>query len=517
MSSSQSLKKMHLVLVGGGHGHVQVLRALHARARPTGMSVTLIDPQSSATYSGMVPGCAAGLYTPRETEIELGPLAAWADADFVGGRVVDIELEEGKTSVRVELVGDGTNGSSGNGLSDDERQYLDVPFDAISIDVGSQSRNIDSVPGASTLVVPTRPIWELVRRIREAEEGAAAVEDGSSKTRSASAVVVVGGGAAGIELALAMRARQEWGRLNPSDTVTVLDAGSKLFPNESPPCQEALYRVLADRGIAVRSNSKVARVNEDEVILRDGASVPCTRCVWAAGAAPPSLSRALERRGLAVSENGWIRVGPTLQSLSHPRVFAAGDCCQIEGLEGGRASPPKAGVYAVRAGPVLAENLTQFLRDEKGGGEGGDGGTPLVAYEPQDDFLKLIMCGDGTALGFRFGVPLYGKWVWELKDCIDRQFMDRFNTKYLPDLSAVESEGGVDKSQYDDAATNARPDPLTAEEAATLLLRTDDDVDFQRAWGVLRDMMSDEVYKEEVLVFVRPRLVQEGTRAVVVE
>ena len=109
------------------------------------------------------------------------------------------------------------------------------------------------------------------------------------------------------------------------------------------------------------------------------------------------------------------------------------------------------------------------------------------------------MCGDGTALGFRFGVPLYGKWVWKLKDHIDVMFMDLFDVAKLPKLDGKKDE--YDTAQYD--ASIERPPPLDSDEAAKLLLRTDDDVDFHRAWDVLRDMMADDKYKNDVLDIAR--------------
>ena len=69
-------------------------------------------------------------------------------------------------------------------------------------------------------------------------------------------------------------------------------------------------------------------------------------------------------RGLATTEQGWVRVNDHFQSVSHPYVFAAGDCCNAEGLPNGR-SLPKAGVFAVRAGPVLIENLSKMLFEDQ--------------------------------------------------------------------------------------------------------------------------------------------------------
>ena len=202
--------------------------------------------------------------------------------------------------------------------------------------------------------------------------------------------------------------------------------------------------------------------------------------------------------GLEVTNRGWIVVNEYLESISHPGVFAAGDCNEIQ-LNGVK-SPPKAGVYAVRSGPVLIENLTRKLSGEK-----------LVKYEPQRDFLKLLMCGDGKALGFRFGIPLYGKWVWELKDHIDVTFMRLFDVSLLPKLD-VGDEGGsetggkksYDTKQYD--AYEAGKERPPARCAAADLLRTDDDVDYFHNWSILKEMVQDGDYRRDVLAEARQKL-----------
>jgi hypothetical protein len=160
-------------------------------------------------------------------------------------------------------------------------------------------------------------------------------------------------------------------------------------------------------------------------------------------------------------------------------------------IPGGRSSPPKAGVYAVRAGPILIENLTRFLSSKCG----DDNSPSLKAYVPQGDFLKLLACGDGKALGFRFGIPIYGRWVFQLKDAIDRSFMDLFRKENLPEL--IEGQP-YDTSQYDDSGDD-RPSPLSSIDAAILLQRTDDDVDFRQAWNVLKDMAENDNYRDKVL------------------
>lgn len=112
-----------------------------------------------------------------------------------------------------------------------------------------------------------------------------------------------------------------------------------------------------------------------------------------------------------------------------------------------------------------------------------------------------------------FSIAVYGKWVWELKDYIDQMFMDLFDVNNLPTYtkSGKEEKGDnsdedsgdaeFDTSQYD-TTYEAAKERMTAEDAGKLLLRRDDGVDFQIAWTVLREMMADEKYKEEVLLLV---------------
>ena len=94
--SSSTTEMQRLVLVGGGHGHVQVIKALNRLSRPASVHVTLIDPQDSASYSGMVPGCVSKLYTPDQTLIHLRPLAEWASIDYMKRSVVDIDTNQRK-------------------------------------------------------------------------------------------------------------------------------------------------------------------------------------------------------------------------------------------------------------------------------------------------------------------------------------------------------------------------------------------------------------------------------------
>lgn len=459
----QQQQQQRLVLIGGGHAHVQVIKAFNKASRPKNLQVTLIDVQKSASYSGMVPGTISGLYKPEDTLLHLAPLADWAGIEFINNKVIDIDIHNNLIYVENDIDNP-------------------IPFDAVSVDIGSASRGLYETKGAKKYTIPTRPIADLVRKMelecQELERNPRPVD-----------VVVVGGGAAGTELSMSVK-----GRFSPlvgkdKVRVTVLDSGDKLLPGETDANRNALIKTLEEHGIEVRHGCTVEEVKEDSLLLTSGEEIRFSHCLWATGAGAHDLAYRLANRGLAISKHGWIRVNEYLQSVSHPNIFAAGDCCTMEGLENG--SPPKAGVYAVRSGPILIENLSRILSKDKE--------EPLTPYKPQDDFLKLMVCGDGTALGFRFGIPIQGKWVFDLKNAIDSGFMDLFKVENLPVLKEGQP---YDTSQYDDDSNRKRPDPLPPVEAAKLLQRTDDGVDFQQAWSILRHMTQNEEYRKAVLEYI---------------
>jgi selenide,water dikinase len=470
-NSTPPLPPRHLVLIGGGHAHVQVIKALSARDQSK-LKVTLLDPQPCASYSGMVPGCVARLYEPWQTRLALAPLAAWADILYRERAVVDIDLER-------KLIYLETPASGGSGDSDTDN--TPIAFDAVSLDIGSTTRHVRSTPGAAEHTIPTRPIAALVESLAAAEEK---LNVSQEQSPSPVRVVVVGAGVAGLELAMAIQGR--WSTLLGKDglRVTVVDSGpGPLLLLESEACRYKLQSLLRSKQIELRHGCQITTVQARQLVLDSGETIPMDYCVWATGAGAHDLARKLAARGLTVDKHDWVAVHDTLQSVSHPFVFAAGDCAAHP------AHPPKAGVYAVRSGPILIQNLTSYLLS----------GAVSARLVPQPDFLKLLACGDGTSLGFRFGICLHGPWVWEIKDQIDNAFMDLFRVEHLP-TDAADKAKLYDISQYDAAyACKDHAHPLAAPAAAALLWRSDEGVDTGVAWKVLRDMVCMPDYRAQVL------------------
>ena len=219
-------------------------------------------------------------------------------------------------------------------------------------------------------------------------------------------VVVVGAGAGGVEVALALHRRIRTAGARPE--VALVEAAAAVLPDYAPPVRRRAARILARRGIAVTTGRAADRVDGDAVGLTDGMRLPADLIVWLAGAAGPRL---LAGAGLPLDARGFLLVDPTLRAVGGSPVWAAGDCATLAD----HPETPKAGVYAVRQGPVLDRNLRAALGD----------GTPR-AYVPQKTFLSLLNTADGKALLRWKGVVSHSRFAWWLKDRIDRRFVRRY-------------------------------------------------------------------------------------------
>jgi len=388
MKSSDTPIVKDLVLVGGGHSHVAVLKRFGMEPVP-GVRLTLICRDVHTPYSGMLPGFVAGHYSFDETHIDLGALARFANARFFHSDVSGLDFIEKRV------------------LCDNRPP---VPYDVLSINIGSAPRTAD-VPGATETAVPVKPINRFLERW-EALRHRAMTHTGRLR------VAVVGGGAGGVEILLAIQHRLRAERGAAEEIEYHLFSGNEtILPTHNRNVQRVFAKTLKDRGVTVHSGKPVVEVTPGHLRTEDGQTIDADEILWvtAAGAAAwPG------KAGLATDEAGFIAVGDTLQSTSHENVFAVGDIASMINYP-----RPKSGVFAVRQGRPLAKNLRRALLSQR-----------LKPFSPQKRFLSLISTGDKYAVASRGGWSLKGRSVWRWKDWIDRRFMQKFNE--LPDMDEDE-------------------------------------------------------------------------------
>lgn len=364
-------KRRHLVLLGAGHAHLAVLQAL-ARQPIDGVDLTLVTPDQSTVYSGMIPGWLAGDYTLDACRIPVVPLAERAGARLLLQRAVSWDAD-----ARRVVLSDGTR----------------LAYDLISLDIGSESA-WSELPSGPCVWFPVRPIARFVEQW--------AAYDASPDARSAE-IVVVGGGAAGIELALAIRARRER-RADPGG-VTMVSRPTGVLPRHVRDAAQLARRALVEAGVWVVEGS--ARPVSDGLVLDGGGAVRADAVLLATGAQAP---RWIRLAGVAVSADGFVRVRATHQSVSHPEVFAAGDICARDEIGWARS-----GVHAVHAGPVLAANLRATLL-----------GRSLKEYRPRRRPLALLSSGSQDAIVSWGPLVTRGRWAWQWKRWIDERFVRRY-------------------------------------------------------------------------------------------
>lgn len=252
-------------------------------------------------------------------------------------------------------------------------------------------------------------------------------------------------------------------------------------------------------GISVIHNAHAKEIHADGVELRDGTHVACNVPIWATGAEAQEVTAHSDLEVL----DGYFRVNDQLQSTSHPNVFAGGDCITMESYAK-EHFPPKAGVYAVREGPFIAQNIARFIRNQE-----------LLSYVPQRSFLSLLMTGDGSAIGTKFGITFKGKWVWTMKDYIDQSFMDLFDANLLfEDYKHKGTEFPLEANElFDDvkaeeakklAPIKEMVKNLTPEEAGALFSCEPTESEFHARLLLVQRMNADEPFANEVVKHYKP-------------
>jgi selenide,water dikinase len=370
---SGNQRMIRILLIGGGHTHVVALRRL-ADMKPAGVDLHLVSPEPTTSYSGLLPGHIAGHWPRTALEIPLPPLCHTAGATLHTARATSLDP------------------IACTAATDDGRQ---LAFDYASLDIGAIAA-VDAPDGLAAVGVPVKPLGPF------ADHWAAFVSRAEAGANPPCAAVI-GAGTAGVELALSMKYRLDCLDLSAPPKVALIERGETLLPGDNASMRRHLEKELNRAGVTVFRGEPVADAEGTFIRLASGASVPASFVALATGARPHEW---LSGTGLTLHD-GFVSVGPTLQSISHPHVFACGDTAHLT------FDPrPKAGVFAVRQGVVLAEQINRLANNH-----------PLTDYRPQKDYLKLVSLGRRRAIAEKWNVCLNLPGFWALKRYIDMNFM----------------------------------------------------------------------------------------------
>ncbi|MBT3905961.1 MAG: selenide, water dikinase SelD [Rhodospirillaceae bacterium] len=388
MKSQDTIVK-DLVLIGGGHSHVAVLKMFGMKPMP-GVRITVIARDVHTPYSGMLPGYVAGHYDFDDVHIDLRPLSQFAGARLYHDEAIRIDHVNKKVICK---------------------NRPPVSYDLLSVNIGSTPR----VTGAAELGTPVKPINRFVRRWER-------LSDRIMENPGPHKIAIVGAGAAGVEILLAIQFRlknmlKDRGRDSEELEFHLVSKTETIMPQFPASVGQRFERVLKERGVIVHRGREAEQTSAGTLELVGGETLKLDEILWvtAAGAAPW-----LKESGLAVDEHGFVSVKDTLESTSHPGIFAVGDIADVV-----NHPRPKAGVFAVRQGKPLAKNLRRVLL-----------GKSPVPFAPQKTILALISTGDKYAVATKGAITFAGDWVWKWKDWIDVRFMTKFSD--LPEMDEDE-------------------------------------------------------------------------------
>ena len=413
MKSSSDAVVKDLVLVGGGHSHVIVLKKFAMKPLP-GVRLTVIARDVHTPYSGMLPGYVAGHYDFDEVHIDLRPLCQFAGARLYHDTANKID------TVNKQVICQGRPA---------------VPYDVLSINIGS-TPSFDDAFGAVENATPVKPINNFINRWQRLVDRVLSSPDSHR-------IGVVGAGAGGMELLLAVQYRlgnllAEQGQSDDGLEFHLVSRSDSILPDFGSGVRRRFARHIESRDIHLHNGAAVAEIAPGLLSIAGGKTIALDEILWVTAAGAPSW---LGESGLDIDDKGFIQVKDTLQSTSHDDIFAAGDIAAVI-----NHPRPKAGVFAVRQGAPLNDNLRRALI-----------GQTTRPFSPQKEFLVLISTGNKNAVAAKWGWTAEGRWVWKWKDWIDQRFMRKFNE--LPEMAeeaaATLNPGLADKATLSDISAIA--------------------------------------------------------------
>ena len=389
MGNESASARYSLVLVGAGHSNIALIRRF-AMDPLEGVRLVVINPESTAPYSGMLPGFLAGQYIADELFIDVAALCKQAGARFIRGSLERVDTASKMLLIRHQAF--------------PNVRELYIPYDYAVLNTGAAPA--DSFPSTHAGCYYVKPIRELLIDLPRIDE---------RMRRGNRSMVIAGGGAAGIELAFAFRARY-----GSDATITLVSRRSIDHDNALSAGASVIRRALEKKRITLLESVEVTEAIVEEVLLSNGRSVAAHVVCVATPVRAPSW---IERSGLA-GKDGFLTVNAELQVDDCEGLYASGDIVNLPFSRG------RSGVMAVRAGQYLAKALWQKIQ-----------GRHVSPFRPQRHWLTLLNLGNGEAIAVRGSLAYQGASLFKLKDRIDQKFMARFKPRRMSSAEAMRCEG----------------------------------------------------------------------------
>ena len=368
-------KQLHLVLIGGGHAQIQLLKSLGMNPID-GLAITLITDVLNAPYSGMLPAYVAGLCDYDDLHIDLVRLSCFAGATLIHAPVTAID----PNTQMVHIA-----------------NRPEISYDILSINCGAVP-DLAPIKGAKAHSISVKPIAHFIEKL--------------PKTIAENTPInIIGAGVAGIELAFSFHTRYKSQNID----INVFSRSDRILPKMRHSTSRRLEALARDRGITIHNKTRITEIGAKNLVCASSKHYPSGMNFVVTGVVPGGFMQGLSK---TLDDRGFIAVKDTLQTQGYETIFASGDIASLTDHP-----REKAGVFAVRAGKILTKNIRRLIQNQ-----------PLVHWRPQKHYLALIGTGDGKAVAIRNGHAAHHALFWQWKVKIDQAFMTKFSD--LPQMTA---------------------------------------------------------------------------------
>jgi NADH dehydrogenase len=381
--------KKRILILGGGFAGAYTAKYLEKQlGRRSDVEVVLVAQENFVLFTPMLHEVAGGDLAVADIVQPLRKMLRFTRVAITDIEAVDLV----KKQVRVRHAG--------------LQSVVEVGYDQLVLAVGAVT-NFYGTPGLEMHALTMKTLGDaIVVRNRAIDAlGVADNQTDEADRKVTLTVVIAGGGFAGVETAgavndLLREAKKFYPNLKKASVrVVVVDPGEVILPELSASLGRYAHKKLVERGVEIRSMTKVTAYDGKEVTLNDGTKIATRMLIWTAGITPPPLLANLP----CATQRGRILANEFFQVPERPGVWALGDCALVpDVLKPGKFHPPTA-QHAIREAKVLASNIAATLRGE-----------PLRPFKFK--ILGLLATigrrrGVAEILGWRFsGVIAW--WLW---------------------------------------------------------------------------------------------------------
>ncbi|WEG11007.1 FAD-dependent oxidoreductase [Pullulanibacillus sp. KACC 23026] len=270
---------IHIVVLGGGYGGLEVVKRLLTKKSKAPFCMTLIDRQPFHTIKTENYALAAGTLADYQTRVSFPkhPLL-----DLIYDEVKQINLKQ-------QWV---------------ETSNQRISFDYLVIALGSEDR-FDLVKGA-------RDYARSIQTIEETRRTSVALLN----TKPYGTVKIVGGGLTGVELASELRESRE--DLN----IHIYEKGNQVLKTLPKKIQNYASDWLKRHDIEVLTHSNIEFIGKHNV-YRNGLREEADLILWAAGIQSNAVVRGLMEEK---DQMGRLKIDSLNRVQNYPNIFAIGDC-----------------------------------------------------------------------------------------------------------------------------------------------------------------------------------------------